>query len=396
MIFKIILYLIAIGICTLFALYMSASVGWVFVYMLVCAPIFSFGVTLFLKLTKKVSVHAEISSGMLYKGESSTLRIIAENKSIYPVPAVKIKLFSPKSLSSSEGSTSCVMSIPPRSRSEIRVNYTARVWGICRIGVEFAFMHDFMGFFRFSVPCFDNVHEIKVFPNIPEIPADAPLLRSAVERVKFYDDIEETKESENNSDFGGMPGYTHREYVVGDPVRRINWKLSSKRDKYMVRLDDEIETVRQVIVLDPYGGNDIFENERAVEGMLASALGLLKSGFESTLYCRFKGSFECFEISEPADVSALQTRLAEYSFIAYDDRAIQRCERIPLEMLSESGSGKGIMLYTPFFDKELDAEIAQALSDGITTVVISSDQLSSGSAYQVWRLNEDHSAELIG
>ncbi len=394
MISKVILYLMAIGFGLFFALYMSASVGWVFVYMLVFAPIFSFGVTLFFKLTHKVKITVDVDRSMLYKGETATMRIIAENKSIYPVPAVKISLFLPKNLDYPPDASSCVISIPPRSVSEIKIQYKAKVWGICRIGAESSLLYDYMGFFRFDIQCADPECEIKVFPDVPDIPGDSPLLRSAAERAKFSDESEETKENDGYSNFGGIPGYTHREYAEGDPIRRINWKLSSKREKYMVRLDDEVETIQQIIVLDPCGGNDVFENERAVEGMLAAALGLLKCGFESTVYCCFNGTFESFDITEPADISALQIKFADYRFAGgYDTSTPYSGERIPLSLISESG--KGILLYTPLFDKGLNGEIAAAEAAGINSVVISSDSVSSGSAYQVWKLNEDYSAELI-
>ncbi len=394
MISKVILYLMAIGFGLFFALYMSASIGWVFVYMLVLAPVFSFGVTLFFKLTHKIRITADVDRSMLYKGETATLRIIAENKSIYPVPAVKIKLFLPKNLTYQENASSCVISIPPRSVSEIKIEYKAKVWGICSIGAESSQLYDYMGFFRFSIPCENACCEIKIFPDVPDIPGDSPLLRSAAERARYFDDSEETKENDGYSNFGGMPGYTHREYTEGDPIRRINWKLSSKRDKYMVRLDDEVETIQQTIVLDPCGGNDVFENERAVEGMLAASLGLLKCGFESTVYCVFNGVFECFEISDTADILALQIRFADYRFSDGYNGTAPIGERIPLSLIS--GNGKGIILYTPLFDRSLDSEIAAAESVGITTIVISSDSVSSGSAYQVWRLNDDYSADLIG
>ena len=391
MIFRIILYLAAIGFCLFFALYMSAGVGWVFIYMLVFSPLFSIGVTVFFKLTHKVTVYADIDRSMLYKGETVTLRITAQNKSIYPVPAVKVKLFLPKNLDCPENSASCVLSIPPRSKAELKLSYKAKVWGSCQIGAESAVMYDYMGFVKFSVPCVNAAHEVKIFPNIPDIPGDSPLLRAAAERAKFYDESEDTKENDGSIQFGGMPGYTHREYIEGDPVRRINWKLSSKRDKYMVRLDDEVETVQQKIVLDPCGGFDVYENERAVEGMLAAALGLLKCGFESTVYCYFKGMLETFGITEPADVTALQTRMADYRF---ENGGVFGGERIPLSVISESG-GSGILLYTPLFDKPLNGEISAAESAGILTAVISTDSVSSGSAYEVWRLAEDFSAEMM-
>lgn len=386
MISKILLYLTAIGFGLFFALYMSASVGWTFVYILVCAPIFSFLVTFVIHKIKCVTIRADVSRSMLYKREKAVLRIYLKNRSLLPVPSIKIRLLGTENLLTEDG-LDYIVSIPPRTERVIEINYTAKVWGVCSVGAEKAVLHDFMGFFRFAMPCAGASCEIKVFPDVPEIPGDAPLLRSAAEAAKFADDNEETKESDGIVKFGGMPGYTHKEYEDGDPVRRINWKLSSKRDKYMVRLDDEVESVQQTIVLDACGGGDVLLNERAVEGMLAAALGLIKCGFETTVYCRFNGVFTSFEITDPADISALQTKMAEYVFAAQPYKG----GRIPADI----GSGKGILLYTSLFDGKLSAEISSAEEQGITSVVITSDISSLGNAHQIWRLNEDYSAELI-
>lgn len=386
MISKILLYFIAIGFGLLFALYMSAPVGWTFVYVLVCAPIFSFIVTLAIYKLKCVTIRADVSRSMLYKRENSVLRIYLNNKSLLPVPSVKIKLSAAKNLLT-EDVLDYIVSIPPRTERVIEVNYTAKVWGVCSIGAEKAVLNDFMGFFRFAMPCTGASCEIKIFPDVPEIPGDAPLLRSAAEAAKFADDNEETKESDGIVKFGGMPGYTHKEYEDGDPVRRINWKLSSKRDKYMVRLDDEVESIQQNIVLDACGGVNVLLNERAVEGMLAAALGLIKCGFETTVYCRFNGVFTRFEITDPADVSVLQTQMAEYRFA----EQAYKSGRIPTDIIS----GKGILLYTSLFDSKLSAEISSAEEQGIATVVITADSAFVGNANQIWRLNEDYSAELL-
>lgn len=394
MIIKILLYLVAIALGTAFALYLSASVGWTFVYILVCAPVFSFLITFFLTRKNRVTMSADTDRTMLYKGEYATLRITVRNRSIFPVPAVKLKIADPKGLVPEEYALSYVVSIPPRSDSVVEIKYKATVWGRFSIGAENAFMHDFMEFFSFRMPCLNSVCEVKVFPDIPEIQGDSPLLRSAAEAARFADDSEETRESESVTGFSGMPGYTHREYVEGDPVRRINWKLSSKRDKYMVRLDDEIESIRQNIVLDCMGGSNILANERAVEGTLAAALGLLKCGFESTFYCRFDGVYESYEITEPADVTTLQTRLADYSFAtAMSGEKIR--QRIPLDEITAGGGSRAMMVYTPLLDNRLSAELSDAEGQGITCAAVSSDRTMNGTASHLWLLNEDYSAEMI-
>lgn len=396
MVSKIFMYLIAVFLCVMFALYLSAPIGWTFVYIFVFAPVFSFLVTLYLHAKKSVVLTADVNRIMLYKKETVTLRITAANKSFFPVPAVKLFLAVPDGLEPESLFKSCVVSIPPRSETTVEVVYRAKVWGGYFIGVKSAELHDFMKLFKFrmSFPQTNEgglLYEIKVFPDIPEMPGDAPILRAAAENARLADDSEETRETDSVNRFAGMPGYTHRDYTEGDPIKRINWKLSSKRDKYMVRLDDEIESVQQNIVLDSRGGSDVYENERAVEGVLAAALGLLKCGFESAVRYRFKGAWESFSVSEPADVSALQLKLADYSFADENEK----CGRLPAEELSENGSNAGILLFTSLFDKSLSAEISSAEELGIMTAVISSDSVSVGSAYQIWRLGEDYSAELI-
>lgn len=386
---KIIMYLLAVALGVLFALFLSAKVGWTFVYMLVCAPVFSFFVTLFLHKRKSVSLTADVNRTMLYKRETVTLRITAKNRSIFPVPAVKIRLSVPDNLIPEKDTTCYVISIPPRSETVAEISFTAKVWGACNIGADSAALYDFMGVFRFNMPSAELLCEVKIFPDIPEMPGDAPLLRAAAENARFADDSEETKETDGLTRFAGMPGYTHREYTEGDPVRRINWKLSSKRDKYMVRLDDEIETVQQNIALDCCGGDDVYKNERAVEGMLAAALGLLKCGFESTVFCRFDGVYETFEITEPADVSALQTRLADYSFT--DGGSSFEGRRIP--DISEDGGA--LLMYTPLPDEKLFAEISSAAEQGVIAEAVTSDECDAVNAERVWRLCEDFSAELI-
>lgn len=393
-IFSILLYFVAIAIGVAFALCLSASIGWTFVYMLVCVPLFSLAITFFLTRRKRVSIVSDVDRTMLYKGERAALRIIVRNKSIFPVPAVKVKLSASGGLLPENSCEYFVVSVSPRSESVIETGYTAKVWGRYIIGAESAFMHDFAGFFKFRLPCLDAVNEVSVFPDIPDIQGDSPLLRSAAETARFADDSEETTESENVTSFSGMPGYTHREYVEGDPVRRINWKLSSKRDKYMVRLDDEIESVKQNIVLDSVGGGNIYENERAVEAMLAAAIGLLKCGFESTVYCCFNGIFESFPITEPADVSMLQTKLAGYSF-ERQPSGKKNQNRVPLDMILSGGGSRAMMVYTPLFDNGLSSEISAAAEQGIVCAVVTSDRNFSGNAEQLWRINEDYSAELL-
>jgi hypothetical protein len=85
------------------------------------------------------------------------------------------------------------------------------------------------------------------------------------------------------------PGYEHREYEHGDPLKRINWKLSSKKAKLMVRLDEAAASVQPFLVLDLFRRSHI-PTENAVRGeeqLLRSAFGLLNLLVRQGIACNF-------------------------------------------------------------------------------------------------------------
>ncbi len=385
-------YLAALEICALFALYMSAAVGWTFFYILAAAPLFSFIITAVTAWTKSIEISTDVNSNTVYKNQCVRLKVTVKNKSFFPVPAAEIRLNGCEGFTADKKNLLCSLSVLPRSSAELEVNFRAEMWGAVRIGIESVSLSDFLHFI--SVPLYKETgwetysHTVKVFPNIPDVPSDTPLIKSAAETIRFADDCEDTKETDGFNMFGGMPGYTHREYIEGDPIKRINWKLSSKKDIYMVRLDDETEAMQQVIVLDSKGGSKA-DNERAVEGLLAAVFSLFRLGFESTVWLNTKDGFVPADISDYGDVVSLQTMLADYSFT--NDPA---AERIPAGRLAERKQSGGIMLFSPMADFRLASAAEAAGKDGTAvTAVIAGENCAIPAPY--WILNADCTARLI-
>jgi hypothetical protein len=159
---------------------------------------------------------------------------------------------------------------------------------------------------------------VRVFPNIPDIPSDNPLIKSAVASLRFDSETEETIETKTPFIQSGFPGYTHRDYEPGDPLKRINWKLSAKRGSYLIRLDDETESFRQIIVLDSLGGAGLSAMERAVETVLAIAFAMVRLGLRAGVWYGEQSDgevhYSCFECSEQGDVKELQTLFGMYEF----------------------------------------------------------------------------------
>jgi hypothetical protein len=387
-------YLCAIFVSYAFSQYLNAGVGWMFFVILTASPVFSVLVTVVLTRAGRIGITTETSANLIYKNETVALRVSVKNNGFLPIPLVLIKMCSPVYLEKTEGKTDVyAVSVAPRSETAFEVVYKVKVWGKCDAGVQNIRLQDFMRFSSFTLynERGENryLHKLRIIPNIPDIPADSPLIKSVFDAA-WYSDGEDTKESDSLF-ISGIPGYTHREYEPGDPVKRINWKLSAGRENYLVRLDDEKETVNQTVVLDAAGSSDPYVNERAVEGVLAVVYSLIRLGVESTVWYKKNGLFECFEIESPGDVIALQTAFADYSFHS-GGAPSGGLIRIPADELAK-GKGRNVLLFTPAPDEELLAEVDGLRNGGVSVTAVSADgEFDGRDSSGLWELLGDYSA----
>lgn len=133
---------------------------------------------------------------------------------------------------------------------------------------------DYLAMFRFRIPQ-ETRAELLITPEIPELKTNSTLFRSVSTAVAAAD--EETESTPNHS-ASAMPGYEHRDYIPGDSLKRINWKLSSKRRHLMVRQDEPIALARLSVVLDFRRRTDSLPMQEVLareEQLIETALGFL-------------------------------------------------------------------------------------------------------------------------
>lgn len=358
-------YIIALGLSLLFALFLSSNTGWTFFYILSAALIFSLIVQLMTYITYKkgkIKVEMSFAQTLVYKREPLVLHITVINKSFLPLSNIHIIL--PKADGIEYSSDEIFAAASAGQTASFDVTLTANIWGALNIGEARVKISDFMQLTEFSVNVCKNSEKVYVFPDIPEISADCPFIRAAADDIRFSDDSEDTRENDGMNFFGSNAGFTHREYVEGDPIKRINWKLSSKKDIYYVRLDDEVEAMRQTIVIDRCG-NDRRLCERAVEGTLGVVFALIKLGCEAEVWFYTENSFDPFNVSDEGELSELRTALAYYEFL--NEKVDQR---LPTDKLCELERKGNVMLFTPLPDKELAAELSEAEQYSLKYTVI--------------------------
>lgn len=346
-------YIFAMIFAIIFALFLDANVGWFLLLSLILAPLLS--VFLAWISSRLLTIDCETKEFLLAKGDTCSVTIHLTNKSIFPTPPLDISLtqtagmrcFAPHILAS----------VISRATQSFSVSFSAQICGESTIGISQIRVTDYLGLFSFPVRKINYEllqTKVAVIPNIAEISARDDNLLKTMQASLHTEGSDDTTESAVAS-FGGFPGYNNREYTPGDPLKRINWKQSARKNKLLVRLDDEMASQAINVVLDSTFQKDglnthelltyscfndcTSENvlHKAAESAIENALGilyvLLRHNYTINFFARFNTSFVKYEINDEQDLENLRLDLAHYRFS--EDIYVQR---FPLEDLQQSKS----------------------------------------------------------
>ncbi len=384
-------YLMSLALALVVALYLSGRIGWFLIAAFICAPIVSLALT-----AAFVSrIYASIDGGgmTVSKGDSAELAITLSNGFILPSPPVCIKLFTGDGAAADEPNITCT--VMPMSEEIIPVKYLARISGPHKVGVESIVIRDYFGLISFKLRNIDTeeLHtRLDIIPDIADVPFTASLFRRAEEISAMADDSEDTV-SDTVHMFGGFPGYDSREYVPGDPLKRINWKQSAKKGSLLVRLDDETPAQSINIVLDGVFeenidpvlfhtsdkllGNSLDElrelaGQWAVEQSLGMVRAFVRRNYSVTYYYMGEHGWQSLGVADENELTQVQTDLASMRFSPE-----MRFTRYPADEISNSKGGVSVF-FTPFCNAALYEELT-ADSDGTQRPLIAA-AVTDGSA----------------
>lgn len=374
-------YLAAVALAVIFALYLSGRVGWFLVTAFVAAPIISVLMTLI--FVRRIYVSCDTDMLTMCKGDSCVITVSVTNGTFLPTPPVLVDMTDTPAVEAENPYRS--ISVLPFDTESFEVSYKAKICGPANIGVKSFRVSDYFGFVSFEIKSADMsqmTFTASVIPDIPDVSLSDPVVSRAAELSAFSDDSEETVEAQT-SGFGGFPGYENREYVPGDPLKRVNWKQSAKRGKLLVRLDDETVSSAVTVILDSSfdrdsvfipavvseekfsGGNS--ENitclmaQDAVEQSLGMTRALMLGNFSVNFYLTGKNGWECFPAADENDLAAIRTELASYSFAPHS------ASRFPEEELKAQKSSVAVFC-TPYLDPELNGIVSHSGAEGKGTL----------------------------
>ncbi len=324
-------YMTSIGLAVVFALYCSGRVGWFLVLTFIVAPILSLLFTFI--LSKFITVSYQVDKPVAAKGEYFTMEITVKNRLFLPSPSVVVEISDNPCLVSPE--KTYLLSVMPFSTYSFSSTLKANICLTSTLGISSVRIKDYLNLFSFPVKGLDKTQrEVSVIPDIRVISSDEEYIRDAYRASAEFGESEDTMDAPSYM-FGGFPGYDHREYVPGDPLKRMNWKLSAKRDKLLIRLDEEIAATSVYIALDStlQLRDGELENipptlyeydskaellariaENTVETSLGIAKTLLNHNLSVSYFYHSKEGFVCHHLHNEDYLANLTQDLAHYSF----------------------------------------------------------------------------------
>lgn len=350
-------------------LFIDMDFSLVFLGMYLAAPILSIGGAF--AVVKKLEVSIDIQKTVLLKGEKGKISVTVTNHSLPPVLGLEVILTEENHIQYL-GKDRYHLSIGGRQSLSYDKEYQAVMWGECNLKAAYVTVTDLFGFISFqeAVANLEKIKKtIKIVPDIPDVLIEDECIWNC---FRIADDTQDEKESRESLDQrSAMPGYEYREYQPGDPIKRINWKLSERRGKYMLRLDDYAMCSPPVFILDAYVDTDawpviqrsqiIYMQQRVLEGMLGTIKEFIENGSGCELYCFFEGEIQQISLNAMEDLGALQWKMSRFQFEHNSYRSFNLYDRIP-------DSRGGYIIFTAGMNERLKSQI-KILGNQVITVI---------------------------
>lgn len=268
----------------IFTFFMDGEMGVILIAFMIIAPIVSLGFALYAR--KRVTVSFDCDS-FVKKGSELIVRVKLEKTGFFPLAIVELHPSASEAFEKPDKVYRLSLNSESETGFEFRIR--ARVGGNGSVSIDSAYSCGFLGFMKFRIKTtLPAPFSVGVIPDIPEIKSSSQLFRS-ISDVVMTSDEEEDNDTAMLFSANTAPGYEHREYVQGDPMKRVNWKLSSKKHKLMVRLDEAAASVQPLIVLDLYRKVGADPNYAIIteEKLIRSVFGLMTLLVKQGISCNF-------------------------------------------------------------------------------------------------------------
>ena len=271
-------YFFAFLLSVFFIMTLYHRITIVFFAAVLILPLFSY--LLMLLNYAFVKFEVSVDKKIYDKREQASTLIRISNEGILPTPFIKIKIIQIDENGKSADENIYALSLSPMKSIEFKNNITMKRRGLYEVGIKSVELYDIFGLFRFR-RTINIIEEILVLPK-------RILLYGEMSRSITSEDGEEKNRRRIGED---RTIISHiRDYVEGDNINSVHWKLSSKKDDLIVKVYDRPNDNNILIIADmqahEFEDSDLWEDsgDAVVEASLAIALKCVYEGKSSVLY----------------------------------------------------------------------------------------------------------------
>lgn len=260
------------GICVWLTLYYGSSGALALAAALLVLPLGSLPIHLFLRKRLRVRVEAP---AVVRKGDEGGVTICLENPTLLPALRIRCRVTTRNQLNGERCTRNVMTWAFPKGQRRTSLRLGSEYCGRIRISVEQVKLYDCFGLIGVPCGCSAEAH-MTVQPDTFHI------------RVNLIPNPDSQEDSDTYSQ--ERPGadltetFQIREYVPGDSMRQIHWKLSGKFDRLIVR-DPALPITRNVLVFWERTGQSgsVKRTDAQAETVVSACRSLSDSGIQFTL-----------------------------------------------------------------------------------------------------------------
>ncbi len=221
-------------------------------------------------IQSRVDIHISTEEFIYTRGIPYDLKLYLTNRSIFPVPMVKIVVEYGSCFLAQRTTETLVNSIDAKGNNCLTISATSKYCGMYEYRIKKVYIYDYLSIFKFRKECSEQL-KVTILPNINVIEEKLAINNSKV--LVESDLFSSVKSGEDPSELYGI-----RTYEQGDNMNRIHWKLSIKQDELMIKQFGLPINCAVAIMVDFYAGSrslTLLQMDGIIESILTLSLSLV-------------------------------------------------------------------------------------------------------------------------
>lgn len=216
-------------------------------------------------MRKNLSVDGEARCVEVIRGQQVQISLTIKNNSLFVCSRAKADIFITDYFGNDDSTTQAVFTLDSRSTADLDFDVVMPHIGVYTTGIRDICVYGLLGIFSIKIPVHNEL-SVAVLPkdNEREISLSDDLLTDSPDASSF---------AENDGfDYTGV-----REYVLGDSMKKIHWKLSAHSLGYMTKLNETGLRSDVGVILDMVADSDMKDEELLYlnDGIIETGLSLI-------------------------------------------------------------------------------------------------------------------------